>query len=180
MDEESKDTIVTGVVTRLAVRFPTAPEARIKTLVGEEYDALADGPIRIYVPTLIEHNARDRLRRDHLLIAEAQRTTTGPAHSPDAAPTIPTGEGSDDLPPSTAPSWTSERGALKRDMVFRIMWAGAVTAVAIVVIFLVVQDPAQEMLIAAPVVIILVILSLLMVIRQARKLRHGPMGRQRL
>jgi hypothetical protein len=49
------------VVDRLAVRFPGAPKTRIAEIVREEYESLASGRIRIYIPTLIENAARNRL-----------------------------------------------------------------------------------------------------------------------
>jgi hypothetical protein len=60
----SKDSIVGGVVDRLAVRYPNASRPRIADIVGEEYEALAGGRIRNYIPTLVEHGARSRLRRE--------------------------------------------------------------------------------------------------------------------
>jgi hypothetical protein len=57
---ESESTIL-KVVDRLAVRFPGAPKARIAEIVREEYDSLDSGRIRIYIPTLIENAARNRL-----------------------------------------------------------------------------------------------------------------------
>ncbi|MDQ0823352.1 hypothetical protein QFZ79_001096 [Arthrobacter sp. V4I6] len=57
---EGESTIL-KVVDRLAVRFPGAPKARIAEIVREEYDLLAAGRIRIYIPTLIENAARNRL-----------------------------------------------------------------------------------------------------------------------
>jgi hypothetical protein len=62
-DGESEST-VPKVVERLAVRFPSAPRTRIEGIVQEEYESLASGRIRIYIPTLIENAARDRLHRE--------------------------------------------------------------------------------------------------------------------
>lgn len=67
-DEESESTI-SKVVERLAVRFPGAPRSRIERIVQEEYDSLASGRIRIYIPTLIENSARDRLHREFASVA---------------------------------------------------------------------------------------------------------------
>jgi hypothetical protein len=62
-DEESESTLL-KVADRLAVRFPAVPEAIIATIVREEYESLATGRIRIYIPTLIEKATRDRLHRE--------------------------------------------------------------------------------------------------------------------
>ncbi|WP_051181162.1 three-helix bundle dimerization domain-containing protein [Arthrobacter sp. TB 26] len=64
MSDEHKDPIIGKVVDRLADRFPTAPRHRIESIVGEEYDSLDTGRIRIYIPTLIENSARTRLHRE--------------------------------------------------------------------------------------------------------------------
>ncbi|WP_264355588.1 three-helix bundle dimerization domain-containing protein [Pseudarthrobacter sp. MM222] len=60
---ESESTIL-KVVDRLAVRFPGAPKTRIAEIVREEYESLASGRIRIYIPTLIENAARNRLHSE--------------------------------------------------------------------------------------------------------------------
>jgi hypothetical protein len=60
---ESESTIL-KVVDRLAVRFPGAPKPRIAEIVREEYGLLASGRIRIYIPTLIENAARNRLHAE--------------------------------------------------------------------------------------------------------------------
>ena len=64
VSDEHKDRIIGKVVDRLAARFPTAPRHRIESIVGEEYDSLDTGRIRIYIPTLIENSARTRLHRE--------------------------------------------------------------------------------------------------------------------
>ena len=57
LDEERA---VERVSERLVDRFPDVPEATVRALVNEAHDSL-DGPIRAYVPVLVEHAARDRL-----------------------------------------------------------------------------------------------------------------------
>lgn len=64
VSEDNKDPIVRRVVERLAVRYPDAPRTHIAGIVGEEYDSLDRGRIRIYIPTLVEHSARTRLHRE--------------------------------------------------------------------------------------------------------------------
>jgi hypothetical protein len=48
------------VCARMAERFPHVPPATIRRTVDEIYAEL-DGPIRDFVPVLVEHIARDRL-----------------------------------------------------------------------------------------------------------------------
>lgn len=57
-----EDSTVDEVVERLVERFPRVVRTHITETVREEYDALDDCRIRIYVPNLIEHSARTRLR----------------------------------------------------------------------------------------------------------------------
>ena len=47
---------------RLMTRFPEIPQPDVASVVEEVYLAL-DGPIRDYIPVLVEHFARDRLTR---------------------------------------------------------------------------------------------------------------------
>jgi hypothetical protein len=60
LDDELK--AMGHVVERLAKRFPTLPRERIEQAVYAEYVALDGGRIREYVPVLVEHGAKDRLR----------------------------------------------------------------------------------------------------------------------
>ena len=64
VSEAEKETIVRAVVDRLSSRFPEAPRQHIAVIVGEEYESLADGRIRSYIPTLVELAARSRLQRE--------------------------------------------------------------------------------------------------------------------
>lgn len=64
VSEEEKDPTIRKVTDRLAVRFPDAPKTLIAEIVAEEYDSLDTGRIRIYIPTLIENSARNRLHVD--------------------------------------------------------------------------------------------------------------------
>ena len=69
VSEPEKETIVRTVVDRLSARFPEAPRPHIAGIVAEEYESLADGRIRSYIPTLVEHGAKTRLRREFTLEA---------------------------------------------------------------------------------------------------------------
>lgn len=64
VSEAEKEVIIRAVIDRLSARFPEAPRPHIAGIVGEEYESLADGQIRSYIPTLIENGARNRLHRE--------------------------------------------------------------------------------------------------------------------
>lgn len=51
-----------ALVERLVERFPTASADEIRGLVEEERSRLEGSRVRDYVPVLIEHAVRDRLR----------------------------------------------------------------------------------------------------------------------
>lgn len=58
---------VEGVCRRLSKRFPDLPQDTVESVVREIHARLS-GPIRDYVPVLVEHQARDDLaaiRRQH-------------------------------------------------------------------------------------------------------------------
>jgi hypothetical protein len=61
VEKESQE--VEKVVERLTGRFPDTSPIEIATIVHEEHDKLAESKIRDFIPVLIEHEARDRLRR---------------------------------------------------------------------------------------------------------------------
>ena len=48
------------VVERLSQRFPDVSREVVEAAVRVEHEGL-DGPVRDYVPVLVEHAARDRL-----------------------------------------------------------------------------------------------------------------------
>lgn len=50
------------VVDRLAERFPTVTREQVAAIVAEEHLELEGNPIRDFVPVLVEHEARERLR----------------------------------------------------------------------------------------------------------------------
>lgn len=56
--------MVDPMVDRLSQHFPGTPRDHIAATVREGYRALSDNPIRAYVPNLVEHGARTRLRRE--------------------------------------------------------------------------------------------------------------------
>lgn len=64
MDDAEKQDTIENVTDRIVARHPDAPRTLVAKVVAEEYDQLASSRIRIYVPTLIEHGARNRISRE--------------------------------------------------------------------------------------------------------------------
>ncbi len=66
--DEHESSAVAEVLTRLSQRFPNVDADVIEAAVRLEHAQL-DGPIRDFVPILVEHAARDRIAvfadRDH-------------------------------------------------------------------------------------------------------------------
>jgi hypothetical protein len=52
------------VVERLADRFPTLERSHVEEIVQDEWHRLDEGRVRDFVPVLVEHDARKRLRRE--------------------------------------------------------------------------------------------------------------------
>lgn len=50
-----------AVIDRLTERFPDEQRSAIEDIVAEEHELLDDGPIRDYVPVLVERAAKLRL-----------------------------------------------------------------------------------------------------------------------
>ena len=70
--QSHEDQAVSHVIDRLAEKFPDRPRAVIEEVVSEERHLLDDKPLRDYIPVLIEHGAKTRLR-------EAQRSDASAA-----------------------------------------------------------------------------------------------------
>ena len=64
MSELNEDDAIATVLERLAGRFPAVERRRIETVVNEAREHLADGPIRDFVPVLVEHESFKRLRKE--------------------------------------------------------------------------------------------------------------------
>lgn len=62
VNDRDEDKAVSEVADRLAERFPSVPRARIDEIVQAEREALEGKPIRDFVPVLVEHGAKARLR----------------------------------------------------------------------------------------------------------------------
>jgi hypothetical protein len=61
MDDTEKHDTIAKVTDRLTARFPYAPRPLVIRVVGEEYELLEGSKIRNYIPTLVEHGAKNRL-----------------------------------------------------------------------------------------------------------------------
>lgn len=64
MDDTEKPDTIAKITERLAARYPEAPRPLVGRIVAEEYGTLDDSRIRTYIPTLVEHRAKDRLNRE--------------------------------------------------------------------------------------------------------------------
>jgi hypothetical protein len=62
MQIEEETRAVGLVVDRLAERFPDVAREHVAAIVAEEHLELEGNPIRDFVPVLVEHEARVRLR----------------------------------------------------------------------------------------------------------------------
>lgn len=63
MTNEPEVRALMAVIDRLAARFPDRERSIIEDVVAEEHELLDDGPIRDYVPVLVERAAKLRLAR---------------------------------------------------------------------------------------------------------------------
>jgi hypothetical protein len=61
-DPRAEDVAVDQVIERLTGKFPETSPIEIAAVVREEHGKLAGSPIRTFIPVLVEHEARDRLR----------------------------------------------------------------------------------------------------------------------
>lgn len=55
---------IADVVEQLEQRFPAFSTQEIEVIVAEQVALLEGNPIRDYIPRLVEHGARSRLRAD--------------------------------------------------------------------------------------------------------------------
>lgn len=63
MTERTEQQGIADIATALRIRFPDVAPGTIDTLISAEHARL-DGPIRDFVPVLVEHAVRERLRKD--------------------------------------------------------------------------------------------------------------------
>jgi hypothetical protein len=64
MDDKEKNDTIAKVTDRLAARYPDAPRPLVARVVTEEYESLDTSRIRTYIPTLVEHGAKNKLHRE--------------------------------------------------------------------------------------------------------------------
>ncbi|MCD2440807.1 hypothetical protein LQ757_00805 [Agromyces sp. SYSU K20354] len=82
MSERDEEHAIDDLVARLSQKFPTMAHDRIATVVREEQHRLDEGRVRGFVPVLVEHAARDRLRGE----AEPADSPTDDVAAPGAVP----------------------------------------------------------------------------------------------
>lgn len=61
MQKENEPHALVAVIDHLAERFPNKPRQTIEMVVAEEHSLLNGGPIRDYIPVLVERAAKRRL-----------------------------------------------------------------------------------------------------------------------
>ncbi len=71
MTPADTDAAISKLVERLALRFPEIQREHIDSTVAEEYAALSDSRIITYIPNLVEHGARSRLRDEDNRVSPA-------------------------------------------------------------------------------------------------------------
>ncbi|MDJ0379111.1 hypothetical protein [Cryobacterium sp. PH31-L1] len=64
MDAIQEEHAVDDVVRRLEQRFSDLPADRVQAVVTACYASLSDKPVRDFIPVLVEHEARSRLRAE--------------------------------------------------------------------------------------------------------------------
>ncbi|MCU1599242.1 MAG: hypothetical protein JWQ47_2981 [Glaciihabitans sp.] len=63
-DPTAENEAIEKVVERLSERFPEVERGRIDEVVHDEHHEFDGRPIREYVPVLVEHGAKQRLREE--------------------------------------------------------------------------------------------------------------------
>lgn len=64
MNGSEEEREVGAVIDRLTERFPAVTRDRVVAIVTDAHAELEGNPIRDFVPVLVEHEARDRLRAE--------------------------------------------------------------------------------------------------------------------
>ena len=59
---ENEDAAVEHVVERLTEAFPSVPSQVVADTVTDIHDEFADAPVRDFVPVIVEHDAKEKLR----------------------------------------------------------------------------------------------------------------------
>ncbi len=63
MDADKEEQSVAAVIERLSEQFPQVDRSNLETLVQQMHAQFSGASIRDYVPVLVEHSAKDRLRQ---------------------------------------------------------------------------------------------------------------------
>ena len=71
VNRKEEDRAVEQIIVRLEEKFPNEPPTSIEKTVREQQLALARNPLRDYIPVLIEHAVKERLRRAALHLPTA-------------------------------------------------------------------------------------------------------------
>ena len=64
MSANADQSPIEGVVQRLTERYPSLPPDRVASVVDEEFHRFDDAKVTDFVPVLVEHDAREVLRRE--------------------------------------------------------------------------------------------------------------------
>ena len=64
MSEPDEDRVMEKVIDRLSGQFPSLTRDHVQQIVDEEFARLEVGRIRDFVPVLVEHAAKERLRNE--------------------------------------------------------------------------------------------------------------------
>ena len=62
MNTEDETRVIEALVQRLVSRFPHVPPEAVSGVVEEAYGRFTDARFRDFVPLLVEHDAKERLR----------------------------------------------------------------------------------------------------------------------
>jgi hypothetical protein len=62
MNRPDEERQIADVVERLEERYPGVSTEQIEVIVAEQVALLDGNPIRDYIPRLVEHGAKERLR----------------------------------------------------------------------------------------------------------------------
>ena len=63
MESEFEEQGIARVIERLCEKFPALNRDQVKKAVHGAHDALAGSPIRDFIPVLVEHDAKEELRK---------------------------------------------------------------------------------------------------------------------
>ena len=63
MESEFEEQGIARVIERLCEKFPAFNRDEVESAVHSAHSALAESPIRDFIPVLVEHDAKEKLRR---------------------------------------------------------------------------------------------------------------------